>query len=293
MVGRLFGRVVLISACLVLIAVLGAILFGSSQRVGRASQESTTVGVDSDSTGNEATSLGEIDACVSVAVGQTFDVDVFVTDVADLAAWQATFGYEPSVLQVVGTNVDLFLASDQPGRLLDLSEVVPDQDGSYGFRVADMTPGAAGHYGSGVLARVTLEALTAGSSFLTLDEIILGTSEILAIGDVTGDNMFDGPISYAQVWVGEPCPSTLPTPPPRPSPTVIPEPTSPGVSTPIPPETGEPTEPTPAAPNGEALPGEDEGGDGIPWAIVLGASAGAVVAALALGFAVGRLLQRG
>jgi len=293
MVGRLFSRVVLISACLALIAVLGAILLGSSQQVGRASQVSTTVGIDADPTGNDAASLGEIDACISVGVGQTFDVDIFVTDVADLAGWQATFGYEPSVLQVVGTNVDLFLAGDQPGRVLDLSEVLPDQDGSYGFRVADMTPGAAGHDGSGVLARVTLEAVTAGSSFLTLDEIILGSSEILAIGDVTGDNMFDGPISYAQVWVDEPCPSALPTPPPKPSPTVMPEPTSPGVTTPIPPEAGETTEPTPAAPGGEVSPSEDGGGDGLPWAIVLGASAGAVVVALALGFVVGRLLQRG
>jgi hypothetical protein len=293
MVGRLFGRVVLVSACLVLIAVLGAIVLGSSQQVFGASQVSTTVGVDADPTGNEAASLGQIDACISVGVGQTFDVDIFVTDVADLAGWQATFGYEPSVLQVVGTNVNLFLAGAQAGRVLDLSEVLPDQDGSYGFRVADMTPGAAGHDGSGVLARVTLEALAAGSSFLTLDEIILGSSEILAIGDVTGDSIFDGPISYAQVWVGEPCPSALPTPPPKPSPTVIAEPTSPGVSTPIPPEGGETPQPTSAAPGGEVSPSEEGGSDGVPWAIVLGAAAGAVVVALALGFAAGRLLQRG
>ena len=282
--GGLFARVVLVSACLGVVAVLGPV-FGSSQQVSRASQVSTAMGIGADPTDNGATSLGEIDLCVSVATGETFDVDIFVADVIDLAGFQAQFRYEPSVLAVAEADVELFLGAEG-SRILNLSEVVPDQDGSYGFRVADMTPGAPGHSGSGVLARVTLQAVGAGASFLTLDRIVLGDSAARAMGDVTGDGRFDGAVGHAQIWVDEPCPSPLPTPPPQPTPTVRPAETPPSAASPATPATVEPAETTPATPS--------EGGDngGFPWAIVCGASAGAVVAAVALAFVGRRLLRR-
>ena len=288
--GGLFARVVLVSACLGLVAVLGPI-FGSSQQVGRASQVSTVMGIDADPTGNDATSLGEIDLCVSVAAGETFDVDIIVADVVDLLAWQATLTYDASVLQVVQTNLELFLTSAEPGRILNLSDLVPHQDGSYDFAVVDATPEGEAHSGSGVLARVTLQAVGTGASFLTLDGIILADPEAMAIGDVTGDEIFDGAVGHAQVWVDEPCPSPLPSPLPspipRPTPTVRPAETPPSAASPAPPAaTVEPAETTPATPS--------EGGDngGFPWAIVCGASAGAVVAAVALAFVGRRLLRR-
>jgi len=246
------------------------------------------MGIDADPTGNEATSLGEIDLCVSVATGETFDVDIIVADVVDLLAWQATLTYDASVLQVVQTNVELFLASAEPGRILNLSDLVPHQDGSYDFAVVDATPEGAAHSGSGVLARVTLQVVGTGASFLTLDGIVLADPEAMAIGDVTGDEIFDGAVGHAQVWVDEPCPSPLPTPIPRPTPTVRPAETPPSAASPTSPAaTVEPVETTPASPS--------EGGDsdGFPWVIVCGVVAGAVVVALALAFAGGRLLRRG
>jgi hypothetical protein len=285
-VGGLLARVVLLSACLGLVAVLGSV-FSSSPQVGRASQVSTAMGIDADPTGNEANSLGEIDLCVSVATGESFDVDIFVADVADLKGWQVTFRYEASVLRVAESDVNLFLTGE-PGRLLDLSDVAPDQDGSYNFAVADMTPGE-GRSGSGVLARVTLEAVGTGGSFLTLDGIILGNPAAMPMGDVDGDGWFDGDVGHAQVWVDEPCPSPLPTPTPRPTPTTVgPTETPPSAASPTSPAaTVEPVDTTPTSPN--------DGGDsdGFPWVIVCGAVAGAAVFALALAFAAGRLLRRG
>ena len=281
----MFARAVLVSACLGVVAVLGPV-FGSSPQVSRASQVSTAMGIDADPTGNEATSLGEIDLCVSVATGETFDVDIFVADVVDLKGWQATFRYEASVLRVAESDVELFLTGE-PGRLFNLSDAAPDQDGSFGFAVADMTPGG-GYSGSGVLARVTLEAVGTGASFLTLDGIILGDSAVRRIGHVNGDGSFGGAVGHAQVWVDEPCPSPLPTPIPRPTPTVRPAETPPSAASPTSPAaTVEPVETTPASPS--------EGGDsdGFPWVIVCGAGAGAVVVALALAFAGRRLLRRG
>ena len=286
----LFPRVVLVGACLGLVAVLGPI-FGLAQQVGRASQASTAVGVDADPTGNSATSLGKIDACVSVGAGQTFDVDIIVTDVADLAGWEVQFKYDASVLQVATTNVELFLAAAEAGRMLNLSQPVPGQPGNYRFIVADMTPGAAGgHSGSGALARVTLVAVATGTSFLTLDGVELGSLEAVPIGDVNGDGEFDGPIGYAQVWVGEPCPSSLPTAVPTPSPTVRPQATAASPAAPSPtPTTAKPASPTAVPTSGQSTEGEGNGG--FPWAVACGAAAAAVVAALAAGLAF-RWLQR-
>jgi len=204
----LFPRFALAGACLVLVAALASI-FGLAHEESRAEQVSTAMGIDADPTDNSATSLGNIDACVSVATGQTFDVDIYVTDVVDLKGWQGTLVYEPSILRIAEVDVELFLASAESGRLLNISDPLPNQDGSYGLSVADMTPGG-GYDGSGLLARVTLEAVGAGTSFLTLQEIILGDSAAMAIGDVDFNGWFDGSVGYLA-----PAPSQPLRPPPR------------------------------------------------------------------------------
>ncbi len=287
--GGLLRGVVVISACLALLASLVSVL-GLAQQVGRAAQVSTAMGIDVDPTDNSATSLRDIDACVSVAAGQSFDVDIFITDVVDLKGWQGELKYEPSVLQVIEADVELFLAEPERGRILNLSDFVPDQDGSFSLAVVDMVD--VGHSGSGVLARITLEAVGTGSSFLTLEEIKLANPAARPIGDSNFDTWFDGAVGHAQVWVDEPCPSSLPTPPPSPTPTVRPQLTPSSVPTFTPsPAPGEPASPgaTPAI----SVPTEDEDNGGFPWAIVSGTIAGAAVVALALGFVFGRLLQRG
>ena len=287
--GGLFARIVALGACLVLMAALGPAL-GLSPQVGRASQVSTTMGIDTDATGNSATSLGDIDACVSVGTGQTFDVDVYVTDVANLAAWQANMAYDATLLRVTAADIELFAAGAEEGRTLSLSDTAPDQDGTFVLAAVDATPDSEGHNGSGVLARLTLEAVASGTSFLTLDGIILGNPSANSIGDVTGDDHFDGAVGYAQVWVDQPCPSELPTPTPNPSPTVEAPTPSPAAGT------TEPGQPTPT-PGVQPSPQISQGGstaddDGFPWAIVVGAGAATVVVALAGGLVLRWLVRR-
>lgn len=294
--GGLFARSVLVSAGLALAAALGAVL-GSSPQIGQASQVSTAMGVDADTTGNSATSLGDIDACVSVEVGQTFDVDVFVANVAGLLGWQAALVYDPAVLRVADANVELFLAGPQRGRMLNLSDLVPDQDGGYAFAVVDATPDSEGHTGSGVLARMTLEAVGTGMSFLTLDGIVFADPAGSSIGDVNGDDIFDGTIAHAQVWVGEPCPGTLPAPTPSASPTgagptaTVPPatPTSTGVAAS---PTGEAPSPVSPTVGGAQEPASTDEGGGFPWAVVAGAVAATIVATLAAALALRWLLAR-
>lgn len=290
--GGLLRRVVLVGASLAL-AALGMPMFGQSLHGSGASQAATTLAIDANPLGNSAASLAGIDSCVSVAAGETFDVDVVVTDVTDLSGWQAQFVYDGSVVAVVATDTELFLAAEPGSALIDLSpDPLPDTDGAYGIIVADMSQ-TMGENGSGVLARLTLQAVGQGASALNLSQITLGDSAARAIGDIDGDDLFDGPISGAQIWVDQPCPSEpLPTlTPPTPLTATPPAtPLAPGAS-PTAAETLTPWPPAVGQSVPASLPTEEEGG--FPWAIVSGASAGAVVAALALAFVVGRSLRRG
>jgi len=279
-------------------AVLGPV-FGSSQQVGRAGQVPTAVGIDADPAGNDATSLGAIDDCLSVASGSTFDVDIFVTDVNELAGWQATFIYDPSVVILTDAKVDLFLATDPNSSITNLSEYMPDSDGQYLFAVGDLRQREGGEDGSGVLARVTLEAVGAGATGLDLWDVVLADWSGNIIGNVDGDDFFNGPVLNAQVavdqdCVSEPLPMRTATPEVTASPPAAETPATPAVTTAAPSPTpaatalATPVEPSPVVP---AASEPAEGGDGFPWAIAVGAGAGGVVL-LALALIGWRLLQR-
>jgi hypothetical protein len=176
-----------------------------------------TLGIDVNPAGNTATSLGSVESCISVATGDTFDVDVIVTDVTDLLVWQFYFAYDPSVLNVIGRNVDMFLAGNPGSNVMNLSETVPDDDGLYAPGAGDFAEPPTHDSGSGVLVRLTLKAVGPGLSPVTLPLIDtegdgtiengpfmadLGTNPI---GDTNGDTFFDGTILNAQIAVDRGC----------------------------------------------------------------------------------------
>lgn len=74
-------------------------------------QETVTVGVDVDSSGNTAGSLGEIQNCRTVQQGDSFEIDVFAQGIPALSAQGggiAGYGFDilfdPSVIQLGGDN---------------------------------------------------------------------------------------------------------------------------------------------------------------------------------------------
>ena len=288
----LFARIVLVIACLALMTALATL--GSPAR-GRASQGTTSVGVDDDVAGNSATSLGQIDACASVAEAASFDVDVFVADIANLQGWQATVHYDPAVLQVAEVNVELFVAGTEAGRTLNLSDAVPDQDGAYNFVVVDVSPESVAHSGSGALARLSLKAVGTGMSFLTLSDVVFADPQANIIGSVDSDEIFDGPTGYAQVWVGEPCPGALPSPTPVP-PTETPEATPATTAASSSPTAtlgpGQPTSTPGVQPSPQATPSGGGDDNGFPWAVAVGAAAATLVAAVAAALIFRWLLRR-
>ena len=169
-----------------------------------ASQRSPAISLDVDPSGNTATSTGTIDLCSSAAIGASFNVDVVVQEVQALEAYELDLLYSPSVVKVTAIEPSLLLGSGG----VDLSDSVPDADGHLLLAYVSMEGPSADE--SGVLARVTFQALGSGLARLKLANVGLGRlsrSGGQAIGDTDGDLYFDGPMVDAFVAVDEPCPS--------------------------------------------------------------------------------------
>jgi len=167
-----------LSVGMFLVASVAALALLAFARPSALAGPGIAVGVDADPTGNTATSLGTIDSARTVACGELFDVDVYITDVSQLVVWNAAFRYDPFVVRVVARDVKMFLAAN-PGSStgnMDLSAGDPAAAGSYDLLARDTSADPSAHEsGSGVLARLTLRAVGAGSTNLTLSDILLFT----------------------------------------------------------------------------------------------------------------------
>ena len=271
-----------------------------------SAQEGVAVGVDADPDGNTATSLGAIDQCVAVATGDTFQVDVFIADVADLLAWEAYFSFDGSIVNVTDRDVELFQAANADSDVFDASESLPSSGGLYRLGAIDFGQPPSPDSGSGVLARLTLEAVGAGISpaiLITLDANNDGRPDLGArlkdpqetpIGDGNGDEIFDGTIFNAQIAVGRDCPpgaaaTVLPSPTASPtggSETTTPSPTGTGTPPGTTPASPGPGETATAPPSPTPTPSSSDGDGGSNWnspAFVAAYVAAGAVAVLAVG----------
>jgi hypothetical protein len=216
-------------------------------------QGQPSIGVDMDPTGNTATSLGPIDSCISVKEGDTFQVDIYVKDVVELLAWETYFRFDPSVVTIVDSDVQMFLASAPGSDVLDASEGLPDIDNLHRLAAADLALPHAPDSGSGVLARLTLKAVGSGISPADVGGIDVDGDGRLDLGPLLSDNsgekigplgpegFFAGAIANGTIAVDTPCANATPpatpavtttTTPASPSPPVAgtPGPETPGVS---------------------------------------------------------------
>jgi hypothetical protein len=126
-----------------------------------------------------------------------FDVNVWIEDVTDLVGFEFEFVFDPALVKVVDLNVNLFLASPPGASIVDVSDGLPDSDGSYTVAAINLGP-APGATGSGLLARLTLSAVGAGEGALTLDAVGLVNS--------ASDYIDVGAITNGRVAVDQPCP---------------------------------------------------------------------------------------
>ena len=180
-------------------------------------QEITSLGIDVIPTDNTPTPVMQIDSCASAREGDTFDVDVIIENVTDLLAWELLISYDPEVLEIRDKDATLFQGANPGSDVLDLSEETPDDDGRYLLQSFDSADPDSPDSGSGVLARLTLKAKGPGISPLNIDKPdidgdgkpdrgpLLRNVAGDILGDDDGDTLFDGPISNAEIRVGEAC----------------------------------------------------------------------------------------
>lgn len=175
------------------------------------------MGIDAKVEGNDPLSLSTVDSCVSVSRDDVFDIDIYIRDVEELLAWEVYIGYDPTVLEVVGRDVEMFLAGNPGSSVLDVSGHLPNRDGLYRAAAADTSDPPTPDSGSGVLVRLSLKALNRGTTDIELitrdvdgDGLadlgpLLRNVDADVLGDTNGDTIFDGPIDNAKVAVETDC----------------------------------------------------------------------------------------
>ena len=186
-----------------------------------SAEPAPSLAIDAITDGNSATSLGTVDTCAAVNVGDTFTVDVAVRDAANLSSWELTFVHNRRIVEIVEQDVRLFLTAQPGSNAVNATEPLPDGNGQHLLSLGDLSN--AFESGSGVLARLTLKAIAAGISEASLPQIdvdrngkmdwgpVLKTRGAFT-GDVNGDRFFDGPVAGATIAVDRPCPALTPTP---------------------------------------------------------------------------------
>ncbi|MEO7665414.1 MAG: cohesin domain-containing protein [Dehalococcoidia bacterium] len=203
-------------------AALLSILFAASLLVvlaaGRASAEDPSLAIDTGTMGNSGSGLGDLEDCISVDAGDTFDIDVLILDVTDLLAWELSLDYDAAVLTVVDHDVKMFQSANEGSSPVDISAKLPDDSGSHTLSAFESSDPLTPDSGSGVLARVTLEATASGETELRFGErdangdgtidrgTLLKDVNAEPIGDTTDDGFFDGQVSSAIAVVGDDCP---------------------------------------------------------------------------------------
>jgi len=209
---------------------------GLERASGTHNSVTITVGLDANpdsSPANTATSLGSIESCRSVSNGSTFTVDFWVKGILspEIDSFQGDISYDKTRLKVTANNVSMLLGANPGSSVSNLTntttDALPDQDGKFTPAAYDWgtAPGHA-ETGAGVLTKLTFEAVAAGTSALTLTNVLMGDPtlpEPNPIGDINSDGFFDGHIFSADIRIGSQCPTPAPTATPSPSPTPPPD----------------------------------------------------------------------
>ncbi len=190
---------------------------------GGSAQESPQLALDADPAGNTSSLAGTPDGCISVQPGDSFDIQILITNVDELLAFDIYVEYDELLLEVSGKDTKLFLDSNTGSRVTDLSAAVPDSDGLYNIAAVDTADPPRPDTGSGALAQITFTALARGTAEIQLAQLDVTHDGILdvgpflrnvdaeIIGDGDGDSFFDGQWTPIEARIGESCDGPAPS----------------------------------------------------------------------------------
>ena len=106
-------------------------------------------------------------AVQDVSVGQSFTLDVAVTDVTDLLAWQLDLGFDPTVVHAVSMEDGPFLTSNGDATF-SIAGDIDNVAGTVANSESIIIGSVAGVSGSGVIATFHFIAVANGTSPITI-----------------------------------------------------------------------------------------------------------------------------
>ena len=183
-----------------------AVIAMASGRLPTSAQTGPIVSVDAvTDAGNTATTVGSIQNSRSTTCGSTFNVDVVIQGVTNIAGFQADLLYNPAVLRVTAVNYN-FLLTTTGTAVINVGDPTPDTDGNFLlFAAMYSTIPFTGASGDGVLARITIQAIGSGSSALDLTSVKMADRNALSIPPTDANGFYIGPVNDASIVVN-PCP---------------------------------------------------------------------------------------
>ncbi|MDO9072311.1 MAG: cohesin domain-containing protein [Rubrivivax sp.] len=110
-------------------------------------------------------------------VGSPVTVEVALTGVADLYAYQFSLAFDPSVVQAASVTEGALLPSG--GTTFFVGGSIDNTLGTISFTAGSLIGALPGVSGNGVLANIGFNVTTAGASPLTFSEVLLLDSNLL------------------------------------------------------------------------------------------------------------------
>lgn len=113
----------------------------------------------------------------SVGVGETFSIDVNVSDVVDLYGFQFDFNFDQSLLSPLGVTEGSFLSKGVSGST-DFMAGFDNGTGTIEFTLGYLLGAVPGISGSGTLATLAFVAMAPGNTVFSLSGLILLDSQL-------------------------------------------------------------------------------------------------------------------
>ncbi len=141
----------------------------------------------------------------SALAGQSFSLDIDVSGVADLYAYQFDLSFDPEILAATSIAEGSFLQAG--GATFFAGGAIDNSTGTISFTADTLLGPLAGVDGSGTLATVNLVAVRSGTSPVALSNVVLLDSDLADIDLVTIDGTVevtsvDGPATLFLLAVG-------------------------------------------------------------------------------------------
>jgi Cohesin domain/PEP-CTERM motif len=141
-------------------------------------------------------------ASSTVAIGNSFTLDVNVAAVTGLYDYQFDLNFNPTVLQAINLTEGTFLSN--AGSTFFLPGTIDNVGGSISFNADTLISSIPGASGSGTLVLFEFTALASGTSDLTISNEILQNSS----GALLSDTTTSGTVNVSNVS-GVPEPSSI------------------------------------------------------------------------------------